>query len=157
MSSADDSKRPSVAGLAALGRVLHEYRPRLLAMLQRQIDRGLGARVDPEDVFQDACLDAKRRWPEFERLQQEQPDASAYVWLYGLVRDRLIDRWREATRTRRDLRREVPWPDRSSDQLGCNLMDTGTGPSSAAADALDTAHARGIFHRDVKLVRHHPR
>jgi RNA polymerase sigma-70 factor (ECF subfamily) len=101
-------------------------------MLKRRIDRRLDIRIDPEDDFQDVCLVAQRRWPEFLQLRQ-QPDASAYVWLYGLVRDQLIDHWRQATRGRRDIRCEVAWPEVSAEQLGLHLIDSGTSPNSKAA------------------------
>jgi len=119
---------PTVADLAALGRLLDEYRPKLIAMLKRRIDRGLNVRIDPEDVFQEACMVAQRRWPDF----QAHPTTTPYVWLYGLVRDQLLTNWRSATRGRRDLRRDIAWPDRSSEQLGLSLFASGTGPSTAA-------------------------
>jgi RNA polymerase sigma-70 factor (ECF subfamily) len=128
MPPADSAAPSSVAGLAALGRLLDAHRQKLLAMLRRRIDRGLGVRIDPEDVFQEACLVAQRRWLDF----QQKPATSAYVWLYGLVRDQLLLHWRNATRGRRDLRKEVAWPDRSSEQLGLSLIASGAGPSTAA-------------------------
>lgn len=126
MSSGPDPHSSSVARLAVLGSVLEEHRPRLLEMLRRRIDRG-AAPFDAEDVFQDVCVSAQRRWPEFEQRRRTDPTASAYVWLYGLANDRFIDRWRQATR-----RPTVPWPDRSSEQLCLHLFDHGTGPASAA-------------------------
>lgn len=129
MPPADLPFRSSLAGLATLGQLLDEHRPKLLAMLQRRIDRGLHVRVDPDDVFQEACLVAQRRWPDF----QENPTTTPYVWLYGLVRDQLISHWRQHTRGPRDLRRDQAWPDRSSEQLGLSLIAGGTGPRSALA------------------------
>src|SRR5262245_13100816 len=128
MPRADSSMPATVADLAALGRLLDEYRPKLTAMLKRRIDRGLNVRIDPEDVFQEACMVAQRRWPDF----QAHPTTTPYVWLYGLVRDQLLTNWRSATRSRRDLRRDIAWPDRSSEQLGLSLFASGTGPSTAA-------------------------
>ncbi len=128
MTPAENSMPSAVGGLATLGRLLVEHRPKLLAMLQRRIARGLSVRIDAEDVFQEACVVAQRRWPEF----QHSPEKSAYVWLYGLVRDQLLLHWRNATRGKRDLRKDVAWPDRSSEQLGLSLIAAGTGPSTAA-------------------------
>jgi RNA polymerase sigma-70 factor (ECF subfamily) len=147
----------SVAGLAAFGKVLEEHRPKLLAMLQRRIDQGLGVRLDAEDIFQEACVVAQRRWGEFRELQEQQPDSLAYVWLYGIVRDKLIDNWRTATRGVRDMRREIAWPDHSSEQLGLSLIDTGTGPSSAAAREELKRRVRQVLKllpdRDYEIVK----
>jgi len=128
MPPTDADSPSSLADLATLGRLVDEHRPKLLAMLQRRIDRGLNVRVDPEDVLQEAYLIAQRRWPDFQR----NPTTTPYVWLYGLVRDQLLVSWRNATRGKRDLRKDVAWPDHSSEQLGMSLIGTGTGPSTAA-------------------------
>ena len=113
--------------LAALGRLLEEYRPRLRVMLERRIDPSLGVRIDPDDILNEAFLVARRKW----RAYREQPQLSEYVWLYRIVLDRLIEEWRKATRGRRDLHREMPWPERTCDQLGMNLFYSGTSPSAA--------------------------
>ncbi len=52
-------------------------------------------------------------------------------WLYRLALDSLWEAWRRETRDCRDLQREVPWPDRSSVQLGLSLIAPGTSPSQA--------------------------
>src|SRR5438270_8810452 len=124
----DDSSLPStLTDLAELGRLLDEHRPRLLAMVRRRLDPSLGVRIDPEDVLAEAFLDARRRWAAFAPSGR-----SAYAWLYRLVLDRIIEEWRKATRGRRNLHREVPWPDQTSEQLALNLMQAGTSPSAAA-------------------------
>jgi RNA polymerase sigma-70 factor (ECF subfamily) len=119
----------SVPEMAQLGRVFHEHRPRLLAMLRRRIDPALARRIDPEDVLGKAFLVAIRRWPVF----AAQAEANAYPWLYGLTVDCLIEEWRIHTRGPRDLRNELPWPDRSSLQIGFGLVQSGTSPSDALA------------------------
>lgn len=45
--------------------------------------------------------------------------------------DCLIEAWRRETRGRRDLHRDLPWPEGSSLQLGLSLMHPGTSPASA--------------------------
>ncbi len=119
----------SVAELAALGKLLEEHGPRLLAMVGRRLDPALAARVDPEDVLGEAFLRARERWRSF----QEQPGLTPYAWLYRITLDCLIEAWRRETRDRRDPRRALPWPEASSVQLGLGLVSPGTSPSEAAA------------------------
>jgi RNA polymerase sigma-70 factor (ECF subfamily) len=88
----------------------------------------LAVRLDPEDILNEAFLDACRKWGKF----KEQDELPAYAWLYGIARDRLIDAYRRETRGRRDLHRDLPWPEQSSVQLGLCLIDPGTNPASAA-------------------------
>jgi RNA polymerase sigma-70 factor (ECF subfamily) len=125
----DDPSNPSaVADLAELGWHFDECRPRLLAMLRRRIDPTLAVRLDAEDILTDVFVEACRRWAKF----RAQPGLSAYAWLYGIARDRLIEAWRRETRGRRDLHRDLPWPEQSSVQLGLSLIDPGTNPAAAA-------------------------
>ena len=55
-----------------------------------------------------------------------------YAWLYRLALDTLIDMWRHENREARDPHDEIPWPDRSSMQLGLNLVGNLTNPHDAA-------------------------
>ena len=120
----NDQEPSSLADMAALGKLLEEYRPRLLAILRRRIDPGLAARIDPEDVCSETFLAARRRWATFN------PQAP-YPWLYRVALDCLIEAWRRETRTRRDLHRDLPWPEGSSLQLGLSLVQPGTTPGAA--------------------------
>lgn len=125
----DPGESPStVTGLALRMESLEQHRPRLLAALRRRIDPGLAARIDPEAVLNDAFLDAARRWEGV----RNRPGLSVYAWLYRIARDRLIEAWRRETRGRRDVRRDLPWPERSSAAFGLDLMNPGTRPSEAA-------------------------
>jgi RNA polymerase sigma-70 factor (ECF subfamily) len=117
----------SIVDLALLGQLFEEHRPRLLAMLQRRIDPSLSAKLDPEDVLNQAFLRAQRRWGAF----RDSGSISPYAWLYRIAQDCLIDAWRQY-RGRRGQRRDMPWPERSSVQLGLNLIASGTSPSEAA-------------------------
>jgi RNA polymerase sigma-70 factor, ECF subfamily len=128
MSSGIWGELSSVTELAALGQLLEEHRSRLLGMLRRRIDPALAARIDPEEILHETFLQAGRRWPDYRR----QHKATPYAWLYRIALDCLIDAWRRQTRDRRDLRRELPWPERSSEQLGLGLAGTDTSPSEAA-------------------------
>jgi RNA polymerase sigma-70 factor (ECF subfamily) len=145
----------SLADLAQLADLVEEHRPSLLAMIERRLDPRLAAKIDPESVLQDAFIVARRRWRGF----QENP-RSAYVWLYGLVRDALFESWRRFRRESRDLGREMPWPERSSMQLGLRLVGGGTTPSQA----LMREEIRALVHealvkldpidREVLVMRH---
>src|SRR5437867_3906632 len=119
----------SIADLAALGKLIEEHRPRLLAMLQRRIDPKLRARVDPEDILADAFLAAQGKWARY----KQQPAITPYAWLYRIVLDSLSEAWRKQNRQRRRPDKEMPWPERSSIELGLGLVNTGTSPSAAVA------------------------
>lgn len=116
-----------MSDLAALGRLLEEHRSRLLAMLRRRIDPALGVRIDAEEILSETFLKAGQRWGEYCRDRQMTP----YAWLYRLALDCLIGAWRRQTRARRDLRRDMPWPEQTSVQLGLGLVQGGTSPSEA--------------------------
>jgi RNA polymerase sigma-70 factor (ECF subfamily) len=133
-----DDPLPALADRAELGRVLEEHRPALLAMLRRRIDPALGGRLDADDILGDVAQAACRRWAWF----KGQSAVGAYVWLYGLARERLIDAWRRHAGPQRDHHRDQPWPDHSSVQLGLRLVAPGTAPSAAAARAEDCERVR---------------
>jgi RNA polymerase sigma-70 factor, ECF subfamily len=146
----------SVADLATLGKLFEEQRPRLLAMLQRRIDPALAVRLDAEDILGEAFLEARRKWVRF----QEQTTLSPSAWLYGIARDCLIEAWRKSARDCRDHRRDLPWPDQSSAQLGMQLLHTGTSPSQGAVRAEMQARVRQLLDsmkeedRDILWMRH---
>jgi RNA polymerase sigma-70 factor (ECF subfamily) len=129
--SNDPSEAPpplSVAELAEFGRLFDEHRTRLLAMLKRRIDPRLQARLDAEDILQDAYLLAQHKWAAF----QSQRSLSPYAWLYRITLDCYIEYHRKASRDCRDPRREVAWPDESEVAVVMGLVDTATRPSQAA-------------------------
>ncbi len=115
----------SVSEIAALAKVFEENRPRLMAMVQRRIAPALAPRVDPEDILGEAFLRARLRW------SKRDPAISDYAWLYRITRDCLFDAWRAANADGRSLQKEVPWPARSSAELGMGLVGSITSPSEA--------------------------
>jgi RNA polymerase sigma-70 factor (ECF subfamily) len=125
-----------VAERAALATLLEEHGPKLLAMLRRRIDPALSARIDAEDVLQEAFLLAWRKWhaahEEVGRTPYEQKGVTAYVWLYGLCLERLIQVWRRENRAGRDPRALMPFPEHTSMQLALGLVNPEAGPESAA-------------------------
>ncbi len=116
----------SVSEVAALAKVFEVHRERLLTMVKRRLDPALKARIDPEDILGDAFLRARVRWSSRDRAGM-----SDYAWLYRIALDCLIDAWRSAHAEGRTLEREIPWPDRSSVQLGMGLFGSITSPSEA--------------------------
>ncbi len=146
----------SVNDLAALATLLEEHRPKLRAMIQRRIDPSLAARIDADDILAEGFLQAQRKWDRF-----QQSGMTAYAWLYRIALDCLIEAWRRETRDRRNPDREMPWPDRSSVQLGLNLIGTGTTPSSAAARKELQARMRQALEtlkpadREILWMRHY--
>lgn len=117
----------SIGELASFAELIEMHRARLLAMIERRRPSQLAGRCDAEDVFTEAVLVAQRRYGAF---LTDSP-MSPYAWLYRIVLDALIERWRHERRACRDPEKEMPWPDRSSMQLGFGLVDTGTSPSEA--------------------------
>ncbi len=145
----------SVADVAGLAKMFEEHRSRLLAMLQSRIDPAMRARLDAEDVLHETFLLAQRRWHRFASSEM-----SPYPWFYGLAIDSLIEAWRRQNCDRRDPRREIRWPDRSSAQQAHNLIDSATTPSEAFAreemcrrvqQVLDTLKPND---REVLWMRH---
>jgi len=64
----DESSLPStVADFAALGQLFEEHRPKLLAMVKKRMDPALLARIDAEDILQEAFQDAQRKWKSFKK------------------------------------------------------------------------------------------
>lgn len=125
----EQNEPSSIADLAILGRVIEEHRPRLLSMLRRRIDPSLKVKLDPEDILSETFLQARKRWPDFQKKEL----SNAYPWLYRIALDCLIEAWRRETRSRRDLRDEMPWPEQSSLQMAMGLIHSGTSPTAAAA------------------------
>lgn len=134
----------TVVDVARLGMLFEEHRPRLLRMVQRRIDPSLNVRIDAEDVLSEAFLDARRKWLAF-RLT---PDTTPYAWLYRITLDRLIEIWRRETRTIRDHRQEMPWPQESSMQLVLGLVATDTSPSKKG----ELAELQTELHRTMEYL-----
>jgi RNA polymerase sigma-70 factor (ECF subfamily) len=142
--------------LAELGAVFEEFRPRLVAIVRRRLDPALGARLSADDVLHEAFLDAARRWPAYRAAGTP---VSPFVWLYGLVRDRLVEEYRKATRARRDARRDLPWPEETSRQLALSLARSSGTPGRAVAGAELARLVRDAVERlpeaDREIVRMH--
>ncbi len=122
----NEGKSPSVSEIAMLAKAFEEHRERLLEMIRRRIGPAMSSRADPEDILGDAFLRARDRWS-----SRDPALISTYAWLYRIALDALIGAWRNANAAGRAIRREVPWPERSSIQLGMGLVGSATSPGEA--------------------------
>jgi RNA polymerase sigma-70 factor (ECF subfamily) len=140
--------------------LLAAYRDRLVCFVRLRLDRRLRGRLDPSDVVQEACAEAARRLPEYER-DKEVP---FYVWLRFLTGQQLALAYRRHLGTRqRDVGREISWNETgnaSADVLAEHLAASQTSPSGAAAKAelrerLTAAlEAMTPVDREVLALRH---
>jgi RNA polymerase sigma-70 factor (ECF subfamily) len=145
-----------LSDLARLGQQFEQHRPRLLAMVRRRLAHALARRIDPEDVLGEAFLQAQKRLTAFKKEQ----GLSVYAWLYCVTLDCVLEVWRRETRQRRDPQAEIPWPDRSSIQLGLGLVHPGTSPTEAAAREEMRRQMRQVLEllkdkdREILRMRH---
>jgi RNA polymerase sigma-70 factor, ECF subfamily len=105
-----------------------QYRDRLVRFVRGRLDRRLRGRIDASDVVQEACAEASKRLPEYQR------DCSVpfYVWLRYLTAQRLALTHRQHLGTHlRDAGREEP----GHEVLAEHLAASQTSPSNAAARA----------------------
>ena len=87
----------------ALGRLLGLYRGYLRLLARVQIDRRLGAKVDPSDVVQDTFLYAHQAFSGF----RGSTEAEVLCWLRRILASKLKDLVRQFCKAqRRDLRLE---------------------------------------------------
>src|SRR5262249_17267146 len=99
---------------------------------------------------------ARRKWAGCE----EGSAASTYACLNRMVRDCLIEAWRRETRSPRDVRRDMPWPEQSSVQMGLGLINSGTSPSNALVREELREQVRQVMtllrdrDRDILWMRH---
>jgi RNA polymerase sigma-70 factor (ECF subfamily) len=114
-----------------------EHELRLSEMVRRHIGQRLAARIHPEDVLHDAFLRAEKRW-----ASRPADPADHYCWLYGIVRDEMIDQIRKAMAGKRSLDREVPIPEESRAEVVLGLIQSRTSPSGKASRLEEIELAR---------------
>jgi RNA polymerase sigma-70 factor (ECF subfamily) len=147
----------TVSDLATVGKLLEEHRLRLLTMVQRRIDPALAVRIEPEEILHEVFLKACRKWADYRKA----PTMTPYAWLYRLTLDCLIEAWRRESRACRDVRRDMPWPEQSSIQLGLHLMTSATRPSEALARKELQEQIREVMNglpardQEILWMRHH--
>jgi len=146
----------------ALAEFFSKFRERLVRMVRVRTDPRLVGRVDPEDVLQDAYVNAAKRIDHFPKMECGSP----YVWLRAIVAQTLINIHRQHLAAKaRDAGREVSihsgWsPHSTSVSIARLLVGNPTSPSRAAvraelADRLTTAvESMGENDREVLVLRH---
>jgi RNA polymerase sigma-70 factor (ECF subfamily) len=147
----------------ALGRLFAEQRTRLRRMVQLRLDRRLQGRIDPEDVLQDAFVEASRRLAEYAADDRPMPP---FLWLRFLTLQRVMALHRLHLGVKsRDVGREVslycgPLPAADSRSLAAQLLGRLTTPSRAAIRAeiqikmQEALNAMDPLDREVLALRH---
>lgn len=146
----------------ALAELFSKERDRLWRMVQARLDRRLRGRVDPDDILQEAYLDATRRIAHF----AGEPTMSFFLWLRLIVGQTLVDvHRRHLDAQMRDAARDVSIagrgvPGASSASMAGQLVAHLTSPSDAAmrgemeaqlGEAIDRLDP---IDREVLLLRH---
>ncbi len=121
----------------ALAELFARERDRLWRMVSFRLAEPLRARLGPEDVLQEAFLDASQRLGHY----KDCPGCSPFVWLRMVVNQTLVDlHRRHLGAQRRDVGREValggnPFAQTTSASVAIQLVGAFTSPSQAAVRA----------------------
>jgi len=146
----------------ALAELFSKERDRLWRMVQARLDRRLRGRVDPDDILQEAYLNANLRIAHF----AAEPSMSFFLWLRLIVGQTLVDvHRRHLDAQMRDAGRDVSIargaaPGASSASLAGQLVAHLTSPSQAAIRAeMEAQLGRAIdsldpIDREVLTLRH---
>ena len=147
---------------AALATLFDSHRERLRRMVQFRMDARLRGRVDPDDIVQEAYLDAAQR---AENLRGED-EHSGFVWLRLIVNQTLINVHRRHLGAKmRDVGREahrstVNESNSTAGSIVANLLGHMTSPTQAARRAEFQAQleaglsAMDPLDREVLALRH---
>lgn len=150
----------SVPDSARVAHALLEHRQRLWRLVHFRLHPALRGRVDPEDVLQEAYLDACQRVAHFPE------DGSEYLWLRLIVLQTLADTHRTHLQTqKRAVTREVKNPAQAANQdtslsIVQQLLAHLTSPSQVAIRAelgqqlRETIEAMGELDAEVLALRH---
>ena len=121
---------------AAWGALLAVHQDRLATMVKFRMDPRLRGRLDADDIVQEAFVEAAEHRSDYFRS----PSASLFLWLRGVVTNKLLETHRHHLGTRmRDAKRELPLaaprpsPDETTAALCSQLTGGLTRPSVAAA------------------------
>jgi RNA polymerase sigma-70 factor, ECF subfamily len=144
------------------GELLIRHEEKLRRMVAFRLDQRLQGRIDPQDIIQEAYLEASRHRAEYLR----QPAIPFFLWLRGIVGNKLLELHRHHLGTQmRDAGREIAlyrgaMPDASSAELAAQLMGHATRPSEAAIRAEVKIHLQEALNtldpidREVLVLRH---
>jgi len=167
MCDADDELDPVIQRMVqgdetALAQLFSVYRERLWRIVNFRLDRRLQGRVDPDDILQEAYLNAVQR---MDRFLYDHP-RSFLIWMRMIVAQTLIDvHRRHIGAQKRDASRDVSiqgrWsPASTSYSLSFHLLGHLTLPSQAAlrdelSEQIDLAlSGMSDIDREVLVLRH---
>jgi RNA polymerase sigma-70 factor, ECF subfamily len=147
---------------AALAEAFDAYRQRLRRIVNFRLDRRIYGRVDPDDVLQEAYLNADQR---LKSLLSDRP-ATIFIWLRQIVNQTLADVHRrhlgaQKRTAKRDVSIHGGWSAQSTSvSLAIHLVGELTSPSQAAlrnelAAQIDAALAgMNEIDREMLALRH---
>ncbi len=113
----------------ALGRVIEQCRPYLLAIANEALDEQIAAKVGASDIVQNSLLSAQRCLDEFQGESEEE----LLAWLRGILINDLRQVHRHFRAAKRQIELEQAIRDDSLTRSGFALIDQGDSPSSLAA------------------------
>lgn len=146
----------------ALAELFARERDRLWRMVSFRLAEPLRARLGPDDVLQEAFLDARQRLEHYRDCSGQSP----FVWLRMVVNQTLVDlHRRHLGAQRRDVGREVslwssPFAQTSSASVAIQLVGAFTSPSQAAVRAEAVSLVEQAIEqmdpidREVLVLRH---
>ncbi len=146
----------------ALAALFAQHRERLRKMIQFRLHPRVARRVDPEDVLQDAYLDALKRIDSY----RDQEDPSCLLWLRLVVGQTLVDLHRRHLGAKmRNANQEVPisrlaGPRVHSETMSVQLSGGLTSPSQAAVREEAARLLQGVLakmdpiDREILVLRH---
>ena len=122
-------ERARTGDRTALDQLFAKYQPYLRHVVELRLGKKLRRRVGVSDVIQAAQLDALERIDDF---LEDDPMPFRW-WLRRAAHERLNRVYRENIKAKkRDMRREIPLPDRSSLFIAAQIQAAGSSPSQRA-------------------------
>src|SRR5262245_59291878 len=112
----------------AIGELLVRHRDELRSFVDLHLDPAVCARIDASDVVQDAQIAIAERLPDFLKRRP----MPFHLWVRKTAYERLLNARRNHRAARRDVKREVIGPDRSSAALARSILSPGPTPSGVA-------------------------
>lgn len=149
-----------------LADAFEKNRARFARMVRLRLDPRLIRRVDPEDVLQEAYIEAGKRRRHFRPAEGSAWEESLFVWLRLIVQQTLVDVHRrhlgaEMRSAGREVSLRIPRGAMAqSESLSLALVDKLPSPSSAARRAEQIQRVLEIFEkmnpidREVLALRH---
>ena len=146
----------------ALSILLDTHRDRLRKIVYFRMDRRMAGRLDPDDILQDAFLEASKRLKHYSEERQFSP----FVWLRMIVGQTLIDAHRRHVQAQqRDASKEVArpggnFPQATSVSLADFLSGHVTSPSQSLSKSEQNSQLREAIEtmapidQEVLALRH---